>query len=57
MKHTRALFARMPELARFRARLSAPDWPTPAEVAHARATLAKARTERQRELALRVSQA
>lgn len=39
-KSARDVLADMPELARFRERLLDPSWPTPQEVAEARAALA-----------------
>lgn len=52
MKSIREVMAAMPELARFRERLSDPDFPTAAEVAAARWGLSQARVERQADLDL-----
>lgn len=48
----RQLMARMPELARFRARLVDPDFPAPSELAEAERGLAQGRARRQGELSL-----
>lgn len=52
MKSVREVMAAMPELARFRERLEAEDWPTAAEVAAARWGLAQARVDAQGEMEL-----
>ena len=52
MKSVREVMAAMPELARFRERLSDPDFPTAAEVAVARWGLSVARQKAQAELNL-----
>lgn len=48
----REVMARMPDLARFHARLSDPDFPTPAERAEAERGLAQGRVRAQAELEL-----